>query len=394
MTDPLGQSQVIPYLKGLSKLGYRFTLLSVEKKDRYDRHSSIIKSQLSNCEIDWQVLIYTKSPRFLSKIYDQFKLIQKSIQLHRNRKFDVVHCRSYVAAAAGYKLNKKYGIPFLFDMRGFWVDERVENGQWNLNNPGYKILYKFYKKLERLYLMSASKIISLTESGKNELIKNYNVHPNNITVIPCCVDLDHFNYQNIKFDEQLSLKRNLNINKNDKILSYLGSLGGWYLATDMIKFFGVLNKVIPNTIFLLITFDNANQVEQVALDCGIDLSTIRIISAQRSEVPLLLSISDWSIFFINSTYSKIGSSPTKQAEAMAMGLPLICNDIGDTGNIVKDSKSGYVLDSLSEAEYQKVSNRMVTDLHAKASIRAAAVQHYNIKDGISSYSLVYDMIAK
>jgi glycosyltransferase involved in cell wall biosynthesis len=79
---------------------------------------------------------------------------------------------------------------------------------------------------------------------------------------------------------------------------------------------------------------------------------------------------------------------------MAMGLPLICNDIGDTGNIVKDSKSGYVLDSLSEAEYQKVSNRMVTDLHAKASIRAAAVQHYNIKDGISSYSLVYDMIAK
>ena len=32
MLDPLGQSQVIPYLKELSKLGARFTLLSYERE--------------------------------------------------------------------------------------------------------------------------------------------------------------------------------------------------------------------------------------------------------------------------------------------------------------------------------------------------------------------------
>ena len=31
MLDPLGQSQVLPYLKELSKLGVRFTLLSFER---------------------------------------------------------------------------------------------------------------------------------------------------------------------------------------------------------------------------------------------------------------------------------------------------------------------------------------------------------------------------
>jgi hypothetical protein len=35
MTDPLGQSQVIPYLTGLSKYGYDFTILSCEKSANY-----------------------------------------------------------------------------------------------------------------------------------------------------------------------------------------------------------------------------------------------------------------------------------------------------------------------------------------------------------------------
>ena len=37
MTDPLGQSQVIPYLQGLSKHGYEIFLLSCEKKQAFTR---------------------------------------------------------------------------------------------------------------------------------------------------------------------------------------------------------------------------------------------------------------------------------------------------------------------------------------------------------------------
>jgi hypothetical protein len=38
MTDPLGQSQVIPYLAGLSAKGYVFTLISCEKEDAYKKN--------------------------------------------------------------------------------------------------------------------------------------------------------------------------------------------------------------------------------------------------------------------------------------------------------------------------------------------------------------------
>ena len=43
MTDPLGQSQVLPYIIGLSQEGFQFTLISFEKKDRYESHKHIIE---------------------------------------------------------------------------------------------------------------------------------------------------------------------------------------------------------------------------------------------------------------------------------------------------------------------------------------------------------------
>ena len=33
-TDPLGQSQVLPYIVALSAAGYKFTIVSFEKKQR------------------------------------------------------------------------------------------------------------------------------------------------------------------------------------------------------------------------------------------------------------------------------------------------------------------------------------------------------------------------
>ena len=42
MTDPLGQSQVLPYLKGISKAGYTVHLVSYEKKEKYKKHRAVI----------------------------------------------------------------------------------------------------------------------------------------------------------------------------------------------------------------------------------------------------------------------------------------------------------------------------------------------------------------
>ena len=395
MTDPLGQSQVLPYLCKLAAEGFQFTLLSFEKKERYEKSRSVIEAICKENNIRWAPAFFSKRPPVLSKIYDGWKMKRMAERLHKEQNFAFTHCRSYVAAAAGLLLFKKHKIPFLFDMRGFWVDERVDNGQWNLKNPFYKIAYRIYKNKERKYFDNAAHIISLTEKGKEELIDVYHLPPEKITVIPCCVDLEHFDYHKIDFKEQQGLKNKLGIKSDERILSYLGSLGGWYLTDEMLEFFKVLKQSIPSAKFLFITHDSKESIIAKAQTKGISVEDIIVAPASRQQVPLFLSLSNWSVFFIKDAYSKKASSPTKQGEIMAMGIPIVCNDIGDTGKIVKVSNAGLVIQSFLEKDLKETVSQLIQlDFSDKEKLRNAAFDFYNLNSGAQSYSAVYNNILK
>ncbi|MGQ0739708.1 MAG: glycosyltransferase [Bacteroidota bacterium] len=390
MTDQLGQSQVIPYLIALAKAGYRFHLLSVEKKQKLKKTGEQIRSLLKEAGIEWTTLTFTRRPPLLSKLFDQWKLNAKAASLCRNEKITMVHCRSYVPAAAGLKLSKRFGIPFLFDMRGFWVDERVDSGLWKQENPFYRFLYKLYKKKERKYFSAAAHIISLTHKGKEELVSAYKVPPGRISVIPCCADMDHFDYRKISEQQKTAVKKQLNIRGSDKVISYLGSLGGWYLTEEMLDFFAAMKKQIQDSVFLLITHDNRELVLARAVKKGIAANDIRVQPATRNEVPQFLSVSEWNIFFIKDAYSKKASSPTKQGEVMAMGIPVLCNDIGDTGKIVEESAAGILVKKFDAEEYEKICRQLAGPSRwDKEQIRQSAIKYFDLVQGVTVYKEVY-----
>ncbi len=393
MTDPLGQSQVIPYLQKLSGHGYKFTLISFEKKIRFQKLSGHIRSILTSSGIEWKPVFFTKRPPFLSKIYDVWHLKRVAVRLHKKQNFDFVHCRSYVPASAGLKLWKQFQLPFLFDMRGFWVDERVDNGQWNLRNPFFRFFFKRYKKKEREYFKASRHIISLTQKGKEELVNTYAIPEYKVTVIPCCVDLDHFDYRKSDCVQLKNKKQELGIKPDELVVSYLGSLGGWYLEREMLDFFVEMKKVLPASKFLFITQDSADKVREAAIRSGADEKDILVQPALRAEVPIYLALSDISIFFIKNAYSKRASSPTKQGEIMAMGIPLVCNDIGDTGRIVEASKAGLLVREFSNAAYREIINQLPGKSRSgKEQIRAAAFEHYDLEKGVLKYVNVYKIM--
>ena len=146
MTDPLGQSQVLPYIIGLTKEGYSFHLVSFEKPDRYLQNRKTIEAICKENNIDWRPLKYTKRPPLLSTVWDVFKMKKVAKELHKKHSLSLIHCRSYISALIGLSFKRNYNVPFLFDMRGFWADERVDGGLWNLKNPIFKIVYNFFKR--------------------------------------------------------------------------------------------------------------------------------------------------------------------------------------------------------------------------------------------------------
>src|SRR5688572_26796255 len=84
LTDPLGQSQILPYVQGLSAKGFRITILSFEKPERYDSGKENIVQQCNRHSITWIPLSYHKKPPVLSTLYDVFVLYRACVKYFRS----------------------------------------------------------------------------------------------------------------------------------------------------------------------------------------------------------------------------------------------------------------------------------------------------------------------
>jgi glycosyltransferase involved in cell wall biosynthesis len=393
MTDPLGQSQVIPYLIGLSKAGYKITLLSCEKKEKYEQQGQYIHSLLKENDIQWAYIFFTSSPPILAKYYDLFQLKRKAVQLQKAHNFSLVHCRSYVSAAVGLMLKQKFGLKFLFDIRGFWVDERVDGGLWNLKNPIYKYAYKKYKIKEANYISNADTIVSLTENGKREMQKWKSCKGTVIDVIPCCADYDLFSIQTSS--EKESGKVSLGFSKTDFVLSYLGSIGTWYMLDEMLDFFVVLKSYKNNAKFLFVSNGEEIIIQDAAKRKRISIADIKIVNAKRKDVPQSIKASDLSLSFIKPAYSKKSSSPTKLGELLAMGIPTVCNTkIGDIDEIIIDTRGGLLINGFGVSEYKKAIEQL-DEFYKKYNpeeIRERSKKQYDLNNGVEKYKVIYQRL--
>ena len=143
LTDPLGRSQVLPYLVGLAGRGHRITILSCEKPSRLASGEETVRRICDDAGIAWHHIPYKNRPPVIAHGRTVAWLMREAVQLHGREQFDLTHCRSYVPAMAGLRLKRRFGVPLLFDMRGFWADEKVEGGSWPRSNPVYLAVYRY-----------------------------------------------------------------------------------------------------------------------------------------------------------------------------------------------------------------------------------------------------------
>ncbi len=328
-------------------------------------------------------MTYHSSPPVLSTLNDLGKLWGAVNRLHRHDAFQITHCRSYLTALIGLKTKKKFGTKFLFDMRGFWADERVEGGIWNLKNPLFKIIYKWFKQREKVLLKEADHIVSLTHKAK-DIMNAWQLkeQPLPITVIPCCVDLALFDPAKIKEAEQEALRNQLGIQKEDFVLTYIGSLGTWYMVGEMVEYFVKLLEEKPTARFLIVTKDEPGIAWKAVKKQGLDAERIIISPAPREQMPLFISLSAYSIFFIRPTFSKNASSPTKMGEIMAMGVPIIANaGIGDSDEYITQ-ESGALID------LEKMTHKVESN-YSEEDIRTACSKIFSLRNGVSDYRKIY-----
>lgn len=390
LTDPLGQSQILPYLKGLSHYGYRFTILSFEKKERFQKAKKLIEDLCNESCICWVPLLFTTKPPLLAKFYDAVRMKQKAVALHKAIRFDMVHCRSYISADVGLYLKQKFGVKFFFDMRGFWADEKKDGGHWRTDHPVLKRVYRYYKEKEKQYLQNADCVISLTEAGRKEL-STWPAYNDKVPlrVIPCCADMDLFSLTDKA--QKKHGRGKLGIAQDRLVFSYLGSVGLWYMLDEMLQFFKQAKQTYPDALLLFVTHSDHAFIKERASGAGLNADDLLVMEVPRKDVPSVIKASDMNLSFIKPVFSKISSSPTKLGEVLAMGIPVICNSgVGDVEQIVTGADAGFVVHHFTADAFAEAI-KAIPELLQKspAAIRAAVTPVYSLKKGVEQYASCY-----
>lgn len=395
MTDPLGQSQVIPYLAGLKKHGYNITILSCEKKEVYPQRKEQLVSILQEHGINWVPLFYTKKPPVLSTLADVINLRKAAANIHSATQVHMVHTRPGIPSLVGLWLKKKYGIRFLNDIREFYADSRVDGGMWKRHSLLYGGIYNYFKKKESEEVKNSDGIVCLTHAAK-KIIESWPEYDKKIPleVIPCSVDTSLFDPSLINETHKQHLRKQLNIPQGNIVFTYLGSIGGWYLTDEMMRLCKIISGKIPHSSFLFISPHLHTVIAAAAAKQGLAAESIITKQAGRNEVPSLLSLSDYSLFFIKPCYSKLSSSPTKHGELMAMGLPVITNGgVGDVEEIVKNYNGGFVLNDFSDETFHSIADNIASGISfSSVGIRKGAMEFYDLDTAVQKYARIYKAI--
>ena len=389
LTDSLGQAQILPYLVGLSKKGHRVHILSCEKPKNFQKNHAIVSQKCKGANIEWNYIDYNNSIPVVSSFLTVRKLKAKALAISKQYQIEVVHCRSIIPAMVGESLQKRLGIKFIFDIRGFWADERVDGKIWDLKNPIYRFLYKYFKNKEKYLFEQADCIVTLTENAKSFIKKEFTTK-NQFLVVPCCVDFEHFNPTKIKQTEVDELRKSIGIPDNDFVLTYVGSLGTRYMLHEMLEFFKRLKLKNPEASFLFISKSDTSEIKTICEKIDLDYSAIYITSCEYTEIPKYILIGDASIFFIITSFSGKAVSPTKQAEVMSLGLPIVANSgLGDTDMILKETKSGVVLTEFNNSEYDRMVKELFDLKKNKEEIRSSAKRFFTLESGVERYNKTY-----
>jgi glycosyltransferase involved in cell wall biosynthesis len=393
MTDPLGQSQVLPYMCSLAKLGYKIEIVSCEKTANWNLNHQAMDAIINKAGIVWNYCFYKTGKPFISQLqnYHSLKKLVISRISTTNKNDTILHCRSYLAGLIGLHCKKKFNTGYVFDMRGFWADERIEGGIWNKKNPIAYYLYSFFKKKEKEMLKSSDAIISLTHKAKSIILNwNLKINDSKITVIPCCADLNHFSISNVEENKLSVFKNNFPQLKNKFVLSYVGSLGTWYMADEMLEFFKVLSEKADSH-FLIITKDSEDLVRKAALKHDVSSDKYTVVSSSRVDMPYFISLTTASLFFIRPSFSKSASSPTKMGELLSMGVPVITNaGVGDVDDIVHETNCGVIISNFNKKEYQQAVSNLLENCNLyKNNTVTAANKYFSLKDGVEKYAKVY-----
>lgn len=384
LDEPLVETQVVPYLEGLATAGHQIHLLTYETGRLSRREAQASAARLSNIGITWHRARYHKRPSLPATILDAvWGGVRASLTVRRHR-LDVVHARVHVPAVSALIASRLTGAALIFDVRGLMAEEYVDAGRWRAGGWPFRIT----KAVERRAVEHAEGIVVLTEGGRRALLGE-RAHPN-LEVIPCCVNPAPFR---AAWTGRSEVRARLGIGARPVVV-YAGKFTGWYAEREMVEFFTVARDEIPGLHFLVLTQSDPDLMRTEFATQGVSPADYTLEGVRPERMPEMLAAADFGLSFVRPLPSKVASSPTKNAEYLAAGLPFVATaGVGGTDDIAAQTDAVVLIDRFESTEYERAI-REIRRLLAEPGVRerCASVAERMLsmqRTGIPRYCALY-----
>jgi len=295
----------------LEKLGHTVTIVAYRNGDPVPGLD--IRRTLP---IPWRKDYIVGSSRHMF-VFDAL-LALKTLQILLFERFDVIHAHLHEGALIGVILGEIFGIPVVFDFQGSATEESIDHGF--IKRDGF--LYKVLRSLESWINHSSPIILPSSANAERILLDKFDCKPEQIQILPDCVNTDVFKPAS-EFDqnELQTLRQNLGIPNNAKVIVYLGLLTEYQGTGLLLQAMQRIQSVNPDVYLLLMGFP-VNVYRPKATELGLEDRVIFTGKVPYAKAPIYLALGNVAV----APKISLTEGAGKLLNYMAMALPTVAFD--------------------------------------------------------------------
>jgi hypothetical protein len=388
LLEPLVHSQVVRVVERLAALGWRYRIVSLEKPRDLANEERVrsLRARLDRAGIRWDFAPFDASQSSRAAANNLGFLTRQAVSLARSGRIRGIHARAYVPAVAALAAWLATKLPWIFDARGYWIDERLEEGRW-FTTP---LRLAVARGLERQLFSAAAGVVTLTELQAQDVERRFQpLGPRPVRCITTLADYDDFVRRPTgalplipgQYVTQLRGKR---------VVAVIGSINRSYLVDETLELARRILEAGPHHHLLVLSGQRDEYARRLAA-LGVPEARVTIVRAEHEAMPQWLSLVEWCLLLLDAgSFAKRGSMPTKLGELFASGVRPVqygCNE--EVSAWVRRAGSGLVLEGVSPSLLDHAARFVcssVADQDMLAAARERTAPHFSLGAGATKYA--------
>ncbi len=292
---------------------------------------------------------------------------------------DFIHCHDLDTLPAGWWLKQHTGAKLIYDAHEDYA------AMMSLYLP--KPLVQTLSRLERFLLRRVDIIVTASTIFADKLSAR-GVTP--VVTIGNYQDLEPFD--TVTPEEIAATRVQLGLRSATCAVAYIGGFSRNRLLLPLIE----TARELPDIIFLL--WGDGHQRAEIEA-ASAQIPNVRYLGwLPEDKVPLYMKAVDVIYYCLRPDYpGAVYNAPNTLSHAMAAGRPIISNDVGDLGRIVRETGCGLLLTEVTPATIGAAIRKLTDPVYRKRlgnAGRAAAQEKYNWTAASYLLRQVYEHLGK